>query len=278
MAGHITEKDFGPAHRTWHSCDPGALFDAPIESKIPPDKSKIKDNLLSSHGAADLGYLDRPATGREKPSGPKLRIYVVVLNPNIVVRRAKFSAIIAQCVMSQEPRPAYFVTGKYTTLLSILLIWIWHKRMQWKPGLALDLRIGAAFTRMQTLRLQQQFRISRTSSPIGCFKSIIFCPYTEGCLGPCNFQPWDLLYHDMSKSNLSVRSRFGIFISLSTLTPTANDADGSDILRKLSLFGPEAVYSSSKSALRFTSLYFTNPMAQITSVRRKPTKKWKPLP
>lgn len=34
VSGHLTEKDFGAALRSWHSCDPFQLFDAPIETRI----------------------------------------------------------------------------------------------------------------------------------------------------------------------------------------------------------------------------------------------------
>jgi hypothetical protein len=34
VAGHIVAQDFGERFRKWHSCQPVALFDAPIESSI----------------------------------------------------------------------------------------------------------------------------------------------------------------------------------------------------------------------------------------------------
>lgn len=34
VAGHVTEMDFGEGYRKWNSCQPSALFDAPIEVKV----------------------------------------------------------------------------------------------------------------------------------------------------------------------------------------------------------------------------------------------------
>jgi DNA topoisomerase III len=34
VIGHIVGQDFGPNYRKWNSCDPGALFEAPIISSI----------------------------------------------------------------------------------------------------------------------------------------------------------------------------------------------------------------------------------------------------
>lgn len=34
VAGHIVAQDFSERFRKWHSCQPAALFDAPIETSI----------------------------------------------------------------------------------------------------------------------------------------------------------------------------------------------------------------------------------------------------
>jgi hypothetical protein len=34
VAGHIVAQDFNERFKKWHSCQPAALFDAPIESSI----------------------------------------------------------------------------------------------------------------------------------------------------------------------------------------------------------------------------------------------------
>jgi DNA topoisomerase-3 len=34
VAGHIIAQDFGDRFKKWHSCNPQALFEAPIESKV----------------------------------------------------------------------------------------------------------------------------------------------------------------------------------------------------------------------------------------------------
>lgn len=34
VRGHLTENDFGDRYRQWGSCDPLALFEAPVETKL----------------------------------------------------------------------------------------------------------------------------------------------------------------------------------------------------------------------------------------------------
>lgn len=34
VLGHVNDRDFGDAHRKWHSCPPFALFDAEIHESL----------------------------------------------------------------------------------------------------------------------------------------------------------------------------------------------------------------------------------------------------
>jgi DNA topoisomerase-3 len=34
IAGHLTIQEFAPEYMKWHSCEPFALFDAPIITKV----------------------------------------------------------------------------------------------------------------------------------------------------------------------------------------------------------------------------------------------------
>ena len=96
VAGHIVEKDFGQAHRTWHSCDPGALFDAPIETKVPQDKVKIRDNLTNQARRCQLLVIWTDCDREGEAIGAEIADICRRSNPNIRVQRARFSAIIAQ--------------------------------------------------------------------------------------------------------------------------------------------------------------------------------------
>lgn len=47
VAGHLTSSDFGPEHRKWNSCDPFALFEAPILHSISDVSAEIGPRVNS---------------------------------------------------------------------------------------------------------------------------------------------------------------------------------------------------------------------------------------
>ncbi|TNN05002.1 DNA topoisomerase 3-alpha, partial [Schistosoma japonicum] len=45
VSGHLTNYDFLPNYKSWHSCDPMLLFDAPIVKQVLKDYEPIKQTL-----------------------------------------------------------------------------------------------------------------------------------------------------------------------------------------------------------------------------------------
>ncbi|KAI0268849.1 DNA topoisomerase [Gloeopeniophorella convolvens] len=122
VAGHILQHDFASSHRKWHSCDPFDLFDAPIAHQLMiwTDCDREGENI-----GAEIVKICRKS------------------KPNIVVKRARFSAIIAQQIHRAAQHPVELDFSQAAAV---------------DARIVLDLRIGAAFTRMQTLRLQPLFQ------------------------------------------------------------------------------------------------------------------------
>jgi DNA topoisomerase-3 len=89
--------DFAQTHRKWDSCDPFHLFDAPIVTEVPPDKKAIVDNLTVEARKAQKLVIWTDCDREGENIGAEIVKICRKSAPNIVVKRARFSAIIAQC-------------------------------------------------------------------------------------------------------------------------------------------------------------------------------------
>lgn len=45
VSGHLLTHEFVDSYKSWHSCDPLSLFDAPVYKKCPDNFVKIQDTL-----------------------------------------------------------------------------------------------------------------------------------------------------------------------------------------------------------------------------------------
>lgn len=145
VAGHLKSTDFVSPYDEWQSCDPVELFRAPIASYVPPEAIGIASQLKRFSRQAGILVLwldcDREGEGIA---------YEVIEectarsdgNPRLDIYRAKFSGITPNDIrtaMSRLGRP--------------------DKRMADAVAARqeLDLRLGAAFTRLQTISLANRF-------------------------------------------------------------------------------------------------------------------------
>jgi DNA topoisomerase III len=94
--------DFGPMHRNWTSCDPLALFEAPVETNVAEDKKSIERNLISEARKSQMLMIWTDCDREGENIGMEVAKVCRKANNNIQVKRAKFSAIIAQYVSPQN--------------------------------------------------------------------------------------------------------------------------------------------------------------------------------
>ena len=93
VSGHLLDHD---THRKWHSCDPADLFDAPVESRVTKDKKAIEQNLMMQARRVDMLMIWTDCDREGEHIGTEIVNVCRKTNRNIVVKRARFSAIIAQ--------------------------------------------------------------------------------------------------------------------------------------------------------------------------------------
>ncbi len=142
VLGHLMEIDFTPSHRSWSSCAPGDLFEAPICKSVRSDQSDLERQLkdLARCSTLLVLWLD---CDRE---GENICFEVIDVcrsaNRNIRVKRARFSALIPR-----EVRYALDHLGEPDEKAAVAV----DTRSE------IDLRLGAAFTRFMTKRFQSRF-------------------------------------------------------------------------------------------------------------------------
>ncbi|KAL9705942.1 hypothetical protein quinque_009460 [Culex quinquefasciatus] len=142
VSGHLLNFEFLPSFRGWHSCNPEQLFDAPVRKGCTESAEKIKRTLereIRGCGALVI-WTDCDREGEN--IGFEIIEVCRAVKPQIKVLRAKFSEITAASI-----KRAVDNLAAPDELQSEAV----NVRSE------LDLRIGAAFTRFQTLRLQNVF-------------------------------------------------------------------------------------------------------------------------
>ena len=142
VTGHLMETDFDERFRKWNSCDPVELFEAPIIAKVPDDKADLRRNLEQAARQCQELVLWLDCDREGEAIGFEVIEVCLAVNRRLRVRRARFSALIPRDIehalanlVAPYERQAHAVQARSE----------------------IDLRLGAAFTRMQTLALQNRF-------------------------------------------------------------------------------------------------------------------------
>ncbi|KVI00499.1 hypothetical protein Ccrd_021255 [Cynara cardunculus var. scolymus] len=142
VTGHLMEIEFEGRYRKWHACDPVDLFQAPIQKHVPEDKLDIRKTLEEEARKCQwlVLWLD---CDRE---GENIAFEVVEVCSNVNSRlniwRARFSSLIEREIhqaAQQLVRPNQLFSDAVDVRQEI------------------DLRIGASFTRFQTMLLKDAF-------------------------------------------------------------------------------------------------------------------------
>eukprot|EP00466_Bigelowiella_natans_P007193 jgi/Bigna1/57958/fgenesh1_pm.42_\ len=142
VTGHLMQLEFEGNYSSWGAVSPNELFDAPISKSVPKDKKNVERNLQIEARKAQwlVLWLD---CDRE---GENIAFEVIQVccsaNRNLRISRAQFSSLIPadiwRAVRSlRDPNENHSIAV--------------DTRQE------LDLRLGAAFTRWQTMHFQKRF-------------------------------------------------------------------------------------------------------------------------
>ncbi|GAA5937946.1 hypothetical protein JCM1841_005033 [Sporobolomyces salmonicolor] len=241
VAGHLTSSEFDEQYRKWSSCDPRELFDARIRMFVTQDNDHkgIERNLIAEAKKATHLMIWTDCDREGEFIGSVVAEVCRKAKPNIVVKRARFSAIIANQINQACRNPVD---------LDMLQASAVSARME------LDLRVGAIFTRVQSLELQRRLAVLAD-------KLISY--------GPCQFPTLGFVVDQYERVQSFVPEPFW-FIHVGL----ARDGEGSSTSFN---WRRRRLYDRQVAQVVF-DLCEAQPTATVLSQQTKPTQKWKPLP
>lgn len=143
VAGHLQAIDFDSNYRNWHSCDPDFLFDAATVTYVKDDYKDVARNIEHHARYATALFIWTDCDREGEHIGTEIRAVALAANNRLSqpgsVSRARFSNIERQHVIQAARNPIPLDERQASAV---------------NARIELDLRIGASFTRMQTLNLQ----------------------------------------------------------------------------------------------------------------------------
>ena len=187
VTGHVNTIDFLAQYKKWTDCNPKELQgEAQIVTLVNDDKKHIVKNL-NEYGrqATDLFlWLDCDREG--EAIAYEVINHASANNRNLNVYRANFSAVTKQDILRAYNNPIYPDPLKNDAVLC---------RSEH------DLRVGAAFTRYQTLQLQRPFNLDKVVSFGPCqFPTLGFIVERHRAIE--NFQAEKFWYIDLKLQKL----------------------------------------------------------------------------
>uniref|UniRef100_A0A8C4GLT4 DNA topoisomerase n=1 Tax=Dicentrarchus labrax TaxID=13489 RepID=A0A8C4GLT4_DICLA len=238
VSGHLLGMEFKAPFQKWHSCNPVLLFDAEVEKYCPDNMLQIKRTLEKEARQCQALVIWTDCDREGENIGFEIIDVCKTVKPNIQVFRAKFSEITPNsirraCETLMEP------DANISDAVDV--------RQE------LDLRIGASFTRFQTLRLQKIFPNSLANQLIS--------------YGSCQFPTLGFVVERFKAIQAFIPETF---YKIKVLHEVEEDTVEFSWKRNR-LFNHTA-------CLVLYQICMENPIATITSVTSKPKNKWRPLP
>ncbi|XP_041978680.1 DNA topoisomerase 3-alpha [Aricia agestis] len=238
VSGHLLGLEFVSSYKSWQSCNPLTLFEAPVFKYCPENYEKIKRTLereiRSCQGLIIWTDCDREG---ENIGFEIIEVCTAIKN-NLRIFRAKFSeitAVSARRALHNLEQPNKNISDAVDV------------RQE------LDLRIGAAFTRFQTLRLQKVFPRKLADNLVS--------------YGSCQFPTLGFVVERYRAVESFVPETFWKI----KVNHTMNNLSVDFAWDRVRLFDQQACQV-------LHDICTENPTATVTNVKTKPKSKWRPLP
>ncbi|XP_053194618.1 DNA topoisomerase 3-alpha isoform X1 [Scomber japonicus] len=238
VSGHLLGLEFKAPYQKWHSCSPVLLFDAEVEKYCPDNMVQIKRTLEKEVRQCQALVIWTDCDREGENIGFEIIDVCKAVKPNLQVFRAKFSEITPNSI-----RTACETLIEPDSNISDAV----DVRQE------LDLRIGASFTRFQTLRLQKIFPESLANQLIS--------------YGSCQFPTLGFVVERFKAIQAFIPETF---YKIKVMHEVEEDIVEFSWLRNR-LFNHTA-------CLVLYQICMEDPIATVTSVTSKPKSKWRPLP
>ncbi|KND04904.1 uncharacterized protein SPPG_08857 [Spizellomyces punctatus DAOM BR117] len=238
LLGHLMESDFPAEYRNWKAVPPMGLFDATVIKSVREDLKTIEDNLKKEARYAQMLIIWTDCDREGENIGAEAAEVCKSANPRIQVKRARFSVI-----QRRELQQAWNSLGELDMRQAAAV----------DARAELDLRIGAVFTRFQTLTLRGMF------PELGENKILSY--------GSCQFPTLGFVVDRYMKVQRFVPEDFWkIDVSI--------EKDGSTAKFD---WGRTHLFDQHFTLVLYEKC-MDNPTATVASVNTKPKSKWAPLP
>ncbi|XP_059835657.1 DNA topoisomerase 3-alpha [Hypanus sabinus] len=238
VSGHLLEMEFKAPFQKWRSCNPVTLFEAEIEKYCPENYVDIKRTLEREVRKCQALILWTDCDREGENIGFEIVHVCKAVKPNLQVLRARFSEITPHSI-----RRACENLGEPDQKVSDAV----DVRQE------LDLRIGAAFTRFQTLRLQKIFPNVLANQLIS--------------YGSCQFPTLGFVVERFKAIQAFIQETFYKI----KVTHENDDGNVEFNWKRHRLFNHTA-------CLVLYQICMEDPVATVLDVFTKPKSKWRPLP
>ncbi|TQB70228.1 DNA topoisomerase [Monascus purpureus] len=229
VLGHLTKLDFDRQLNGWASCPPGILFDSPVYEVLDASTEPIAENIRQKARFCRALFIWTDCDREGEHIGTEVRSQALRGNARIEVKRARFSNTERVHILQAARAPVDLDEYKANAVAA---------------RIELDLRIGAAFTRLLTLNL-------KNSAPALNEKIISYGFVVDRYLRVKKFKPekfWTIKVMHLQD---------GIKVNFNW--------------RRVHLFDRAAVTVMLERCLAARR-------AKVTRVNKRPTSKWRPLP
>ncbi|KAH6633732.1 DNA topoisomerase 3-beta [Boeremia exigua] len=240
VLGHVMGHEFIERYRKWHSCQASDLFDAPIQSFVAEDKKAIATNIESQARNSQILFVWTDCDREGENIGVEIRDIALKVNPRLRVCRARFSNIERAHIIQASQNPIQLDEAQSNAVAA---------------RIELDLRLGAAFTRMQTMSLQDMI-------PVRAGERGKLISY-----GSCQFPTLGFVVDRYLRVRNFVPESFWHI----KVDHVKDDVEVKFSWRRGHLFDRMAVTLIFERCL-------VSKTAKVTKMAKKPTRKWKPLP
>ncbi|XP_061158338.1 DNA topoisomerase 3-alpha [Syngnathus typhle] len=238
VSGHLLGLEFKAPYDKWRSCNPVLLFDAEVEKYCPDGMVQIKRTLEKEVRQCQALIIWTDCDREGENIGFEVINVCKAVKPNLQVFRAKFSEITPNSI-----RRACETLAEPDVNVSDAV----DVRQE------LDLRIGASFTRFQTLRLQKIFPESLANQLIS--------------YGSCQFPTLGFVVERFKAIQAFIPETF---YKIKVLHEVEEDTVEFG-WKRYRLFNHTA-------CLVLYQICMEDPIATVTSVTSKPKSKWRPMP
>lgn len=246
LKGHLLQLIFeGGINKDWNSYPIEDVFFTPVVKEVPDNMQPLANNLQSEVRSADILFIWTDCDREGEAIGGDVADICRRVKPNITVWRAHFSAM--------QPNEIHQAAQHHSTL-DMRQVEAVRARTE------LDFRIGAAFTRLQTIQLRPYFNNSDRRKVLS--------------YGSCQFPTLGFVVDRYMQIENFIPEEFWKI----TMTHVQQREDTNMPPLKTSFNWRRERLFDRWACFVLYEKCFEKKVATVTKVRSKSTRKWKPLP